>query len=384
MTYSIETLRLDGFKSFRRPTEMHFSPGVSVLVGRNGSGKSNVVDALRWVLGENDLRSLRVQHARELRSAGTGSEPPARRVDVTALLTVNSPRGTSRTVVRWLNGADTEWTLDAEPIAPGAAHRDFAGLRLQTVIRQGEVGRLLWLQPEERAQVFATALRDHVPADGTDGVSQSDTLAQLLRGRVPSSDRQLFDRVVQALERTRSDTSQGAVVPSTSSRTSRDSASFLELHARVADRFNRFFSMLVPGGTGVLPVDRDGAAGRWRVGLRVAFPGKPQVPVASLSGGQLATVGLCLALAFFLEVPSPALVLDEVEPALDEAMVRRLASLLRAVSLERQVIVVSHQRRIRDTADVVFDLRRSAAEGSHLWFRYGPRRLRAPGGGSRA
>jgi chromosome segregation ATPase len=124
--------------------------------------------------------------------------------------------------------------------------------------------------------------------------------------------------------------------------------------------------------------------GRWRVGLRVGFPAKPQVSVASLSGGQLATVGLCLALAFFLEVPSPALVLDEVEPALDEAMVRRLGSLLRAVSLERQVIVVSHQRRIRDTADAVFDLRRSADEGSRVWFRYDPRCLRAPGGGSRA
>ena len=90
-----------------------------------------------------------------------------------------------------------------------------------------------------------------------------------------------------------------------------------------------------------------------------------------------------MPLALFLEIPSPALVLDEVEPALDEAMVRRLTSLLRTVALERQVILVSQQRLVREAADTVFDLRRRKDHGSHVWFRYDPRGLRAPGGGGR-
>lgn len=154
---------------------------------------------------------------------------------------------------------------------------------------------------------------------------------------------------------------------------------FLALHARVEERFGAFFRMLTPGGDAILPLV-SGGVGEGLPGFEVAvrFPGKPAVPLDGLSGGQLALVGLCLALAVFLEVSSPALVLDEVEPALDEALLRRLTRLFADIAGERQIIAVSHQRLMRNTAHHVLQLKRRTA-GSFVEFQYDPRTLRAPG-----
>lgn len=154
---------------------------------------------------------------------------------------------------------------------------------------------------------------------------------------------------------------------------------FLALHARVEERFGAFFRMLTPGGDATLPLV-PGGPGEGLPGFEVAvrFPRKPAVPLDGLSGGQQALVGLCLALAVFLEVSSPALVLDEVEPALDEALLRRLTRLFADIARERQIIAVSHQRLMRNTAHHVLQLKRRAA-GSLVEFQYDPRTLRAPG-----
>ena len=62
----LEDVTIEGFKSFSEPTSMSFQPGIGVIIGNNGVGKSNILDAIVWTLGENDLAKLRLLEREEL------------------------------------------------------------------------------------------------------------------------------------------------------------------------------------------------------------------------------------------------------------------------------------------------------------------------------
>ena len=82
----ITKLRLSGFKSFVHPTELLIEPGLTGIVGPNGCGKSNLVEALRWVMGETSARGLRGGEMDDVIFAGTGARPAYDLADVTVLL----------------------------------------------------------------------------------------------------------------------------------------------------------------------------------------------------------------------------------------------------------------------------------------------------------
>src|SRR6516162_11773967 len=82
----LKSLELLGFKSFCESTEIKFSPGFTAIVGPNGCGKSNVVDAIRWVLGEQAPTRLRGKSAEDLIYAGNDSNPAAGMAEVSLLL----------------------------------------------------------------------------------------------------------------------------------------------------------------------------------------------------------------------------------------------------------------------------------------------------------
>src|ERR1700761_9146462 len=87
----VERLRLTGFKSFVDATEMVIEPGLTGIVGPNGCGKSNLVEALRWVMGEGSAKRLRGGEMDDVIFAGSGGRP-ARNLAEVALTIDNSAR----------------------------------------------------------------------------------------------------------------------------------------------------------------------------------------------------------------------------------------------------------------------------------------------------
>src|SRR5437867_5545144 len=87
----VERLRLAGFKSFVEPAELAIEPGLTGIVGPNGCGKSNLVEALRWVMGETSARRLRGGEMDDVIFAGS-AERPARNIAEVALTLDNSAR----------------------------------------------------------------------------------------------------------------------------------------------------------------------------------------------------------------------------------------------------------------------------------------------------
>ena len=81
-----ERLRLLGFKSFCESTELLIEPGLTGVVGPNGCGKSNLIEALRWVMGENSYKNMRASAMDDVIFSGGGSRPARNFAEVSLLL----------------------------------------------------------------------------------------------------------------------------------------------------------------------------------------------------------------------------------------------------------------------------------------------------------
>src|SRR5258707_4853900 len=79
-------LRLLGFKSFVEPTDFVLEPGLTGVVGPNGCGKSNLVEALRWVMGESSYKAMRASGMDDVIFSGSGNRPARNSAEVTLVL----------------------------------------------------------------------------------------------------------------------------------------------------------------------------------------------------------------------------------------------------------------------------------------------------------
>ena len=105
----ISRLRLLGFKSFVEPTELVIEPGLTGVVGPNGCGKSNLLEALRWVMGETSYKSMRAAAMDDVIFSGT-THRPARNVAEVSMFLDNS----ERLAPAEYNDADSIETLRAD------------------------------------------------------------------------------------------------------------------------------------------------------------------------------------------------------------------------------------------------------------------------------
>jgi chromosome segregation protein len=130
---------------------------------------------------------------------------------------------------------------------------------------------------------------------------------------------------------------------------------FDETFATVAANFEEVASTLFPGGEGrlrLVELDEDGGEPGVEVELRPA--GKRITRLSLLSGGEKALGAISFLFALFLAKPCPFYLLDEVEAALDDANVSRFVDLLRRYADRAQFIVITHQKRTMEAADVLY------------------------------
>lgn len=79
-------LRLSGFKSFVEPTELHIEPGLTGVVGPNGCGKSNLLEGLRWVMGESSYKRMRASGMDDVIFSGSSDRPERNMAEVSIVL----------------------------------------------------------------------------------------------------------------------------------------------------------------------------------------------------------------------------------------------------------------------------------------------------------
>ena len=82
----LKKLEINGFKSFVENSSIEFPPGISAVVGPNGCGKSNVVDAIKWVMGEQSVKQLRGKSMEDVIFSGTNGKPAVNMAEVSLTL----------------------------------------------------------------------------------------------------------------------------------------------------------------------------------------------------------------------------------------------------------------------------------------------------------
>jgi chromosome segregation protein len=161
----IRRLKLSGFKSFIEATDLRVEPGLTGVVGPNGCGKSNLLEAIRWVMGEHSPKSLRGGGMDDVIFAGTASRPARDFAEVSILLDRTTEEdGTSREseVTRRIErGAGSAYRIDGHDVRAKDVALLFAdaatGAHSPSLVSQGKVGSIISAKPVERRQLLEEA-----------------------------------------------------------------------------------------------------------------------------------------------------------------------------------------------------------------------------------
>lgn len=197
-------LQITGFKSFVEPTEVHIEPGITGIVGPNGCGKSNIVEALRWVMGETSAKQLRGGGMEDVIFNGT-TDRPARNIAEVILSLDNSDRNApgafndsdeievSRRIER---GAGSTYRINGREVRARDVQLLFADLTVgahsPAIVSQGRVGTIIGAKATERRTLLEEAA-------GIIGLHSRRHEAEL-RLRAAESNLERLEDVVAALQ----------------------------------------------------------------------------------------------------------------------------------------------------------------------------------------
>jgi len=155
----IRKLRLTGFKSFVEPAELLIEPGLTGVVGPNGCGKSNLLEAIRWVMGEASPKSLRGGGMEDVIFAGTAQRPSRDFAEV-SLLTEGAD-GEHEVVRRIERGAGSAYRINGRDVRQRDVALLFAdaatGAHSPALVSQGRIAAVIAAKPTERRQMLEEA-----------------------------------------------------------------------------------------------------------------------------------------------------------------------------------------------------------------------------------
>jgi chromosome segregation protein len=162
----LDSVEITGFKSFCDRQELSFKGGVTGIVGPNGCGKSNISDAINWVLGEQSVKSLRGTSMEDVIFNGSSSRQPLQMAEVNLKvsgLNGNSPDGSPECVVsrRLYRNGESEYLMNGRTCRLRDVHELFMdtglGSKAYSIIEQGKIGQILSSKPADRRAIIEEA-----------------------------------------------------------------------------------------------------------------------------------------------------------------------------------------------------------------------------------
>ncbi|WP_108787917.1 AAA family ATPase [Erythrobacter sp. Alg231-14] len=156
----ISRLKLSGFKSFVEPAELRIEPGLTGVVGPNGCGKSNLLEAIRWVMGENSPKSMRSGGMEDVIFAGTDSRPSRAFAEV--VLHASDDRDEELVVTRRIErGAGSAYRVNGHDVRAKDVALTFAdaatGAHSPALVSQGKIAQVIAAKPAERRMMLEEA-----------------------------------------------------------------------------------------------------------------------------------------------------------------------------------------------------------------------------------
>ena len=162
----LKSLNILGFKSFADKTRIEFAGGITALLGPNGCGKSNVVDAVKWALGEQASRSLRAEKMEDVIFNGSENRKAVNVAEViltlgndTGLLPLDVPEIEIKR--RLYRSGESEYFINSAPVRLKEVRELFwdtgVGKTAYSVMEQGKIDQILSSKPEERRYLFEEA-----------------------------------------------------------------------------------------------------------------------------------------------------------------------------------------------------------------------------------